>query len=221
MIATSFDLKRIDIHDLVRSIINTIEARDEYTSGHSDRVATIVQKIASMMGFDKSFIEHIHVAGHLHDIGKIGIPDGILLKTGKLTDLEYRIVQQHATIGWKILKDVPNLADMARIIRHHHERFDGRGYPDGLSGDSIPIGSAIIAVADSFDAMTTTRTYRDKLTVEEALEELERCSGTQFKPDVVEAFALVVEEEDGLSEKDELICQNKPNDSYRSFQSIQ
>ena len=166
--------------------MRTIEKKDIYTAGHSNRVAELVLMLAQSYHLPEAQIIYLHIASHLHDIGKIGIPDGILLKTGKLSDCEYRVIQKHSEMGWEIFKDIPNLQKMAVIIKHHHERYDGKGYPDGLQATSIPFGSRLIAVADSLDAMTTTRTYRLSLPFDVALEEIRNNRNTQFDGEVVD-----------------------------------
>jgi putative nucleotidyltransferase with HDIG domain len=179
---------QMDFHEFASSLVLALESKDIYTAGHSERVADITSDIAKAIGMDKWDIEYLHIAAHLHDIGKIGIPDGILLKSGPLTKAEYEVVKQHSSIGYKILKDVKGLEDIAKIIRHHHERFDGKGYPDGLKGKDIPLGSRIIALADSFDAMTRPRPYRKAKTEQEALKEIAENRGTQFDLELADAF---------------------------------
>ena len=190
----------IDFHGFIESLIKTIELKDIYTAGHSKRVSEFAEFICRAMGMGRLECEYLHVAGHLHDIGKIGIPDGILLKTGRLSQAEYAIMQQHSIIGASIFENQEGFKNMAEIIRHHHERFDGMGYPDRLKGDDIPLEAAIISVADSFDAMTSSRTYRIGLSVEKAIEDIRANRGRQFHPDVVDAFIRAC-----LSEGDKLV----------------
>lgn len=178
----------VDFHRFVENLTAMIEAKDFYTSGHSDRVADLSYMIAMAMGFDQAFCDRLHIGAHLHDIGKIGIPDGILLKSSKLTAEEYAVIKTHAVIGYDILKNNPGLMDIPITIRHHHERFDGKGYPDGIAGSDIPIGSRIITLADSFDAMVTNRPYKAVKSVSEACTEIRRCSDTQFDPDIASVF---------------------------------
>lgn len=180
--------KNIDFHEFVESLIKTIELKDIYTGGHSKRVSEIAELICCNMGMAKIECDYIHIAGHLHDIGKIGIPDGILLKTGKLSNAEYAIMQQHPVIGSSIFRNLKGFEGMAAIIRHHHERFDGNGYPDRLKGSQIPVEASIISIADAFDAMTTPRSYRAGMTPENALDEIYRNRGKQFHPDISELF---------------------------------
>ena len=157
-------------HSFIRSLVKTIEAKDIYTAGHSDRVADISEKIAKKLGLDNELSGEIHIAAHLHDIGKIGIPEGILLKSSKLSFGEYEVIKEHSEKGYDILKDIEGFYNIALIVKHHHERYDGNGYPDKLKGDDIPLGAAIIRVADSFDAMTTTRNYKKTMSYDEAFE---------------------------------------------------
>lgn len=188
--------KDIDFHRFIEGLIKTIELRDVYTAGHSKRVSELTDLICREIGMTDNECEYMHIAGHLHDIGKIGIPDGILLKTGKLSDAEFFLMQQHSSIGASIFENLDGFEMMAKIIKHHHERFDGQGYPDRLKGYDIPLGAAIISIADSFDAMTTSRTYRSGISVDEALNDIRRNSGKQFNPGVVDAFIRVVQKEE-------------------------
>ena len=184
----------INFHVFVDNFVSAVEAKDAYTAGHSNRVAEISLMIAKKIGLNKETCHLIHVAGHLHDIGKIGIPDGILLKSGKLNEAEFGVMKTHSKIGYNIFKNNKELSEIASIILSHHERFDGGGYPDGIKADVIPLGARIIAVADSFDAMVTKRTYKDKMNIVEAVEELKKHSGKQFDPAVIEAFLDLLRE---------------------------
>ncbi|HOP29993.1 MAG TPA: HD-GYP domain-containing protein [Spirochaetota bacterium] len=188
--------RNIDFHGFVEGLIKTIELRDLYTSGHSKRVSEIAELISHEMNMPAKECEYMHIAGHLHDIGKIGIPDGILLKTGKLNEAEYFLMQQHSAIGASIFENLEGFEMMAQIIRHHHERFDGMGYPDRLKGYDIPLGAAIISIADSFDAMTTSRTYRSGISIDEALHDIRINSGKQFNPGVADAFFRVIKKKE-------------------------
>ena len=183
--------KNIDFHEFVESLVKTIELKDIYTGGHSKRVSEIAELICYEMNMSKEECDYMHIAGHLHDIGKIGIPDGILLKTGKLSNAEYVIMQQHAVIGSSIFENLRGFEGMAAIIRHHHERFDGKGYPDRLKGDQIPLEAAIISIADAFDAMTTPRSYRAGMNPDAALEEIYINREKQFHPDLTEVFSSI------------------------------
>jgi putative nucleotidyltransferase with HDIG domain len=190
----------IDFHSFIRSIMKTIEVKDIYTAGHSDRVADIAERIAIEMKIPANEIELIHVAAHLHDIGKIGIPDGILMKTGKLNQEEYSLMKNHSIIGWEILSEIDNFQEVASYVRHHHERPDGKGYPDGLTEKEIPRGAAIISVADAFDAMTSQRTYKKSLSMHQAIEEVNLLINEQFAEIAVYGFNLVMKKEDLLWE---------------------
>lgn len=172
--------------DTVKALINAIEAKDPYTSGHASRVGIYAVSIAKSLELSEKKIERIRTAALLHDIGKIGIDDNILKKSGKLTDMEYAAIKNHPTIGAEIIRDVGFLKDSMDIVKHHHERYDGKGYPDGLKGNEIPIEASILMLADSFDAMTTDRPYRKAMSSEEAIREIIVNSGTQFNPEIVE-----------------------------------
>jgi putative nucleotidyltransferase with HDIG domain len=166
----------------------TIEAKDSYTHGHTERVTKYAVAIARQMTengsiqFTEEFFENLYIAGMLHDIGKIGVSEAILNKTGKLTDNEYINMKLHTNRGAEIVKPLCLPDEIVNGIRHHHERYDGRGYPDGLQGENIPISAAIIAVADAFDAMVSDRPYRKGLLKEDAIEEIRKNTGTQFNP---------------------------------------
>ncbi len=185
---SAFAIIETDIHELVEALTTAIDARYPYTKGHSDRVAELALAISQQLGLPEEFGYLVHLASHLHDVGKIGIPDAILLKPGKLTLAEFKQIAEHSRIGYEILHKVKQLETVACIVRHHHERWDGRGYPDGLVACDIPLASRIIAVADSYDAMTSTRSYRDSLSQQAALQELQYCCESQFDPTIVNAF---------------------------------
>lgn len=186
------------LRDSYMEIINAlrllVDARDIYTCGHSDRVSRYCVLIARAMGKDEAYCERLRIAGLFHDIGKVGVPDDILLKKGRLTDEEFEKIRLHSADGARILSAISMFRDIVPIVRAHHERIDGRGYPDGLCGGAIPLEARIIAVADSYDAMTSNRSYRGALTVEAALQQLREGCSTQFDPDVVKAFLSI---EDG------------------------
>lgn len=179
----------------VQSLVRSLEAKDSYTKGHSDRVAEYAQKIALEMGFSQEEAEVLKKAAQLHDIGKMGIDDRILNKVEKLTYEEWDMIKKHPEIGEDILKPIFLDQKMLALVRSHHEHYDGTGYPDGLKGDAINIPAQIVSVADSYDAMTSKRAYRDSLGKEKAVEEIEKNSGTQFNPKVVEAFLKVLNRE--------------------------
>ena len=170
------------------SLAKAVDARDTYTGSHSTRVAELSAWIAHRLGLDREHIELTRLAGSLHDLGKLAIPEEILRKPGPLTDPERLVLQRHPEIGHRMLESL-GVDPVAEWVLHHHERWDGTGYPERLHGEEIPLGARIIFVADAYDAMTSDRAYRGRLTPREAIEELERCSGTQFDPEIVAAFA--------------------------------
>lgn len=178
----------VDIHQLIDVIVEILNERDAYTFQHSYRVAEYAVIIAESMFDNLEMIEKIHIAAHLHDIGKIGIPDTILNKPGRLSSEDMALMQSHSQKGYQILKRIPLFKNIAKIVLHHHERYDGLGYPEGLHGEQIPIESRIIAVADAFDAMTSHRTYRQAMDMESALKEINAHRGEQFDPEVVDHF---------------------------------
>ncbi|MCM8812462.1 MAG: HD domain-containing protein [Candidatus Omnitrophica bacterium] len=185
-------VETLQLLDTIKAFAYALEARDPYTHGHSQEVADYATALANFLGFSRRDIENVRDAAILHDVGKIGIPDAVLLKPAPLTDDEMCLIKQHPQIGKKILAPVSMLAEKIPLIYHHHERFDGRGYPVGLRGDDIPPGARLIAVADTFQAMTSSRPYRAALTKEAALAELARCRGTQFAPELVDSFLKMV-----------------------------
>jgi len=193
-----------DYEQHIFSLVNIIEQRDSYTAGHTQRVAKYSVLIAKEMGFNQEKIDDMYRASMLHDIGKISTPDSILLKPGKLTALEYDIIKEHVVVSYELLNKVDIYKDIAEIIRHHHEHYDGSGYPQGLKGDEIPILSQIMTVADAFDAMTTNRIYKARKSVDIALLELKELSGKQFNREVVKAASnalCCIEVELGISQK--------------------
>jgi len=175
----------------IRVLVSTIEAKDPYTSGHTDRVANYSTALAKRMGMDRNKIETIQFGAALHDIGKLGVYENILNKSSALTEKEWVMVRSHPEIGANILKDMNFLKDASDLVRHHHERLDGSGYPDGLKGDEISPGSRIIAIADSFDAMTSNRPYRKPLSYSEAIEQL-RMQDDKFDPEIVDIFSEII-----------------------------
>ncbi|MCH5268424.1 MAG: diguanylate cyclase [Lachnospiraceae bacterium] len=180
----------------IEAIANTIDAKDEYTRGHSKRVSDYSAEIAASMGMSEEEVLNIRYVALLHDIGKIGVPDAVLNKPGKLTNEEYELMKQHTTIGGDILKDIGLLPDLDVGAKYHHERYDGKGYPKGLEGKVIPQIARIIGLADAFDAMNSNRVYRKHLDRESIIEEIKRCSGTQFDPEIVEAFMPYLEQDE-------------------------
>jgi len=170
------------------SLAKAVDARDTYTGSHSERVGELSAKVAKRLGLDAEQVELTRLAGSLHDLGKLAIPEEILRKPGTLTDSERLVLERHPQIGFRML-DSLGVDPVADLVLHHHERWDGTGYPDGLRGEQIPLGARIIFVTDAYDAMTSDRIYRPKRSAQAALAELERCSGTQFDPGIVAAFA--------------------------------
>ena len=176
---------------LLHAMISAVDAKDTYTCGHSERVALVSRRLAKEIRLGEHEVERIYMAGLLHDVGKIGVPEAVLKKTGKLTDEEFAEIKKHPEIGARILRDIKQIEDIIPGVLHHHERWDGRGYPMGLSGDSIPLMGRIICLADCFDAMSSSRTYRTALPLEHVLGEIRKCAGTQFDPRLAEAFLQI------------------------------
>jgi putative nucleotidyltransferase with HDIG domain len=176
----------------IKALTKAIDAKDQYTRGHSERVAKYSVWIAEELHLPEDYIEKLEYIALMHDIGKIGVPEHILNKPSRLSDEEYWLVMKHAAVGAEIISNIKFIGEHADIVRHHHERVDGRGYPDGLKEEQISLGAKIIGVADAFDAMTSERIYRAPLTKEEAVAELKRCSNTQFSEEVVQAFLKVL-----------------------------
>ena len=174
--------------DSIQTLRYTVEAKDPYTRGHSDRVSAFAVVLGKYLGLSEADLRTLEVGGLFHDIGKIGIPDSILLKQAKLTDDEYSEIKNHPSIGAHILCNAAIFQDIIPIVKHHHERYDGRGYPSQLKGEEIPYLARITAVVDTFDAMTSKRTYRNAIPLEDVKAEIERCSGTQFDPEIAKAF---------------------------------
>jgi putative nucleotidyltransferase with HDIG domain len=173
------------------ALANALDVRDSETGGHSDRVLQYMELLIEQIGADAGSNQLLRRGALLHDIGKIGVPDNILRKPAALSDAEWVVMRRHPEFGARIVSGIPFLHDVAQIVRHHHERWDGKGYPAGLAGEQIPLGARIFAVADSFDAMTSDRPYRRAMTIAAACEEVQRCSGTQFDPAVADAFARI------------------------------
>lgn len=181
--------KQKQYHDIVNQSLETfahaIDAKDQNTNGHSQRVAIYSAEIAKRMGMSDEEQEQIYYMGMLHDIGKIGIPDAILKKPGKLTEEEMQIIRNHPTIGGEILKDFTAIQGISDGARYHHERYDGNGYNEGLKGEEIPLAARIICVADSYDTMSSKRVYKELHEENYILSELDQCSGKQFDPEIV------------------------------------
>lgn len=172
----------------IETLRYTVEAKDTYTRGHSDRVSAYSVLLGEKLGLSEKELNDLKIGGLFHDIGKIGVPDSILLKDSKLTDDEYSEIKNHPAIGAHILSNATIFSDIIPIVKHHHERFDGFGYPGKLKGEEIPYLARITAVADAFDAMTSKRTYRNSLSLDVVKAELEKCKGTQFDPECANAF---------------------------------
>ncbi|MEM8874485.1 MAG: HD domain-containing phosphohydrolase [Planctomycetota bacterium] len=185
---TLFDDAKSLMMGLLHSLTAAVDAKDAYTCGHSERVALLSRELAKQADFSTAYQERVYMAGLLHDVGKIGVPDMVIRKPGKLTDEEFGEIKKHPEIGARILADVRQVADLIDGVRHHHERFDGRGYPWKLAGEAIPLMGRIICLADCFDAMTSNRTYRNGMPPAKALAEIERCKGSQFDPALADAF---------------------------------
>jgi len=170
------------------ALVSLVDLRDAYTGSHSSRVAGYVRATGLRMGLPDAQLDNVVMAALLHDIGKIGVPDHVLLKPGRLTEEEFGHIRKHPELGWMALKNIEDFKSISLMVLHHHERMDGAGYPGGLKGSAIPLGSRIIAVADSYDALTTNRPYRSARTKQQAVDELLRCVDTQFDARVLNAF---------------------------------
>lgn len=196
-----------DLRDLlfgtIGAICEALDEKDKYTIGHSRRVTSYALLLGFELGLNKMQLQKLQLAGLLHDIGKIGTPEYILNKPGKLTDEEFEVIRKHPDRGANIISNLKQLGDVIDWVRAHHERYDGRGYPSKMAGDEIPMGAAILAVADTYDAMTSDRSYRKGLPHEVALNEIKKCTGTQFNPGVAEAFVRIEKKlEEMLKHKD-------------------
>ena len=179
-----------EMQDLLMGVLHvltaSIDAKDQYTCGHSQRVALISRKLGEMYGFDAAGVENVYLSGLLHDIGKIGVPESVLCKPGRLSDAEFETMKRHPVIGANILANIRQMKPAIPGVLHHHERLDGRGYPQGLSHQDIPLEGRIVGLADCFDAMTSSRTYREALPLQYVVGEIVRCAGTQFDPQLVD-----------------------------------
>ena len=180
---------------IVQALAASVDAKDRYTHGHSSRVASYSREIARRLGYSKTQQDTIYMMGLLHDVGKIGIQDAIINKKGRLTDEEYAAIKTHPSVGAEILKNISDFPELMVGARWHHERYDGRGYPDGLSGEEIPETARIIAVADTYDAMTSNRSYRGAMPQEKVRQEIARCSGSQFDPRFAEIMLQMIDED--------------------------
>jgi HD-GYP domain-containing protein (c-di-GMP phosphodiesterase class II) len=190
---------RREIHDIISALSAAIDARDPYTFGHSLRVAEMTLRMGEKLGIPRRRVEEMHLAAHLHDVGKIGIPDQVLCKPGRLSEDEFALIQRHPVIGEDICQGVRLFQNFLPLIRHHHERWDGRGYPDGLFGEEIPLGARVMAIADAMDAMLSDRPYRPAMTLDDARAEVAEHAGDQFDPDMVERLGDIAEYLHGLN----------------------
>ena len=189
--------------EAIESLNATVDAKDPYTAGHSARVQRIALAVAEQLGFDRDQLDAVRFGGLFHDIGKIAVPDTILTKPAKLDHEEFETIKRHPGDGAQIVSHFSRLHGTVPLIRHHHERWDGKGYPDGLCGEEIPAEACVVGLADAWDAMTTDRPYRPALTVEEAAAEVRRCRGGQFAPAVVDAFFAAFRRQPAVFEPDE------------------
>lgn len=193
----------------LEALTAAIDAKDRYTCGHSQRVAHLSWQLALATGMTPDEAERVRIAGLVHDVGKIGVPEAVLTKSGKLTDEEFGAIKLHPEMGFRILKDLSLLDDVLPGVLHHHERFDGRGYPHGLVGDGIPRMARIIALADTFDAMSSTRSYRAAMPREKVLAEVQRCAGAQFDPEMAKAFVRL-----NFAEYDRMVAQHSAGQQH-------
>lgn len=177
----------------IQTIRYTVEAKDTYTRGHSDRVSEYSVLIGKKLGLSEDDLRRLKIGGLFHDVGKIGVPDNILQKNGKLSDDEYSEIKNHPTIGAHILSTASIFQDILPIVKYHHERYDGNGYPERLQGENIPYLARITAIADTFDAMTSKRVYRDSIPIDYVIEEFKRCKGTQFDPQLDDLFVDILQ----------------------------
>lgn len=195
------ELERQYFELTVKTLLNALHCKDDYTWGHSLRVAFYCISVGKEMGFSEAELYELEVSALFHDIGKIGVPDAVLLKPSRLTEEEFLEMKLHPTKSAQILEEYPLFKSIAKNAKHHHERFDGRGYPDGLKNEEIPLYSRIILIADTFDAMTSTRPYRKGLPYDVAYQELTEFSGSQFDPELVKHFISAMKKEQQKSEE--------------------
>ena len=198
-LAQEVERKAAECESLSRHVVQTlaeaIDAKDKYTKGHSGRVAIYSREIAKRYGYNEKRQDDIYMMGLLHDVGKIGVPDTVINKKGRLTDEEFELIKVHPVVGDRILKKIREMPELSTGARWHHERYDGKGYPDGLKGEEIPEEARIIAVADAYDAMTSHRSYRDVLPQEIVRSEIEKGKGTQFDPVFAEIMLQMIDED--------------------------
>lgn len=206
------DLKEL-FYKTIKSIASALDSKDPYTHGHSLRVTLYSLILAKEIGLDDKLLEEIETAGLLHDIGKIAIPQNILCKPGRLTDEEFAVMKLHPNNSEKLILSIKKLAGISSWLKAHHERWDGRGYPDGLKGEEIPLSSRIVAIADTYDAMTSTRSYRTALDHKIAIEEIQKCAGSQFDPNLANKF---IELEDVIR-----AAKENPEEYYSKYSYLQ
>ncbi|MBQ1469820.1 MAG: HD-GYP domain-containing protein [Schwartzia sp.] len=187
---------------VVASLADAIDAKDAYTNGHSRRVAEYSREIARRFGYDENAQSKVYMMGLLHDVGKIGVPDAVINKTGKLTDEEFEMIKAHPGIGSRILENIREMPELSAGARWHHERYNGRGYPDGLAGKDIPEEARIIAVADAYDAMSSNRSYRNTLPQEVIRGEIEKGRGGQFDPTFADIMLAMIDEDKDYNMRD-------------------
>ena len=209
--AALYDEQRAMFLGTLRALTASIDAKDRYTRGHSERVAMLTRRLARASGLDDAAIQRFHIAGLVHDIGKIGVPEAVLRKAGRLTDEEFAAIRAHPQIGHTILSGIPRLDDILPGVLHHHERWDGRGYPHRLAGESIPLVARMIALADAFDAMSSTRTYRPAMPRASVLAEISRGAGAQFDPLLAQRFLTL-----DLTEYDAMVHRHETMESAPS-----
>lgn len=185
----------------IEALAAAIDAKDAYTCGHSRRVAYLGEMLARAAGASPDQAERVRISGLVHDVGKIGVPEAVLGKAGRLNDDEFELIKQHPVIGHKILRDIPQLVDVLPGVLYHHERYDGKGYPDGLAGEQIPWVARVLGICDTFDAMSSTRSYRPAMPREKTLGEIQRCAGTQFDPQLATLFLTL-----DLTEYDRMVA---------------
>ncbi|MBL9120341.1 MAG: HD-GYP domain-containing protein [Phycisphaerae bacterium] len=205
-----FDEQKAMMNATLEAMVAAIDAKDRYTCGHSERVALLAGTLAKAIGMDDASAERVRLSGLVHDVGKIGVPEAILCKPGKPTDEEFAAIKRHPEIGHHILHNITGFEDLLPGVLHHHERWDGRGYPHKLVAENIPLIARIIGLADAFDAMSSTRSYRSALPRERVLEEIRRGAGSQFDPNVVMAFQRV-----DLTEYDRLLTQHSAGEAWQ------